>query len=136
MTIASASAAEATKLAELQRLRDRSPAIQPEEGRPPDRDCRGEMELRDVYFAYPARPSQPVLQGCSIQIQPEAVTALVGHSGCGKSTTMMLLGRFFEPSSGTVTVDRRVQRPRARRVATRKPRSGCSARHGHQVAPT
>ena len=83
MTIASASAAEATKLAELQRLRDRSPAIQPEKGRPPDRDCRGEMELRDVYFAYPARPSQPVLQGCSIQIQPEAVTALVGHSGCG-----------------------------------------------------
>ncbi|KIW04399.1 hypothetical protein, variant 1 [Verruconis gallopava] len=67
--------------------------------------CRGEIEIRDVRFAYPARPDVEVLKGMSLKIQPNKTTALVGPSGCGKSTIIGLLERWYEPASGLIMLD-------------------------------
>ena len=64
---------------------------------------RGEVELRDVVFAY--EPTKPVLHGISLKAAPGSVTALVGPSGSGKSTIISLLCAFHKPDSGQVLVD-------------------------------
>jgi ATP-binding cassette subfamily B protein len=56
-----------------------------------------------VYFAYP--DGGPILQGVSLDIPAGSSVALVGHTGCGKSTLMRLLPRFIEPSSGRISID-------------------------------
>jgi ABC-type multidrug transport system fused ATPase/permease subunit len=65
----------------------------------------GKIVLRDLHFAYPARPDVPILQGFSLKIKPGQTVALVGQSGCGKSTIVGLLERFYEPAQGDITVD-------------------------------
>lgn len=65
----------------------------------------GTVEFRNVHFQYPTRPEQRVLQGLSFSIKPGQYVALVGASGCGKSTTIALLERFYNPASGTILVD-------------------------------
>jgi len=65
------------------------------------------LALRDVSFAYPCRPSRPVLSGMTLEIPPGSTVALVGPSGCGKSTVINLLERFYDPLSGCVLVDGR-----------------------------
>jgi ATP-binding cassette subfamily B (MDR/TAP) protein 1 len=65
----------------------------------------GKVELHDVHFCYPTRADVPVLRGLSTTILPGRTVALVGHSGCGKSTIIQLLQRFYEPHSGCVLVD-------------------------------
>ncbi|KAK4456597.1 P-loop containing nucleoside triphosphate hydrolase protein [Cladorrhinum samala] len=65
----------------------------------------GSIEFRDVHFRYPTRPEQPVLRGLNLSISPGQYVALVGASGCGKSTTIALLERFYDPLAGGVFVD-------------------------------
>ncbi|KAI9749986.1 MAG: GTPase-activating protein [Chaenotheca gracillima] len=65
----------------------------------------GTIEFRDVHFRYPTRPEQPVLRGLDLTVKPGQYVALVGASGCGKSTTIALLERFYDPLSGGVFVD-------------------------------
>ncbi|VUC30128.1 unnamed protein product [Clonostachys rosea] len=65
----------------------------------------GTIEFRDVHFRYPTRPDQPVLRGVSFKVEPGQYVALVGASGCGKSTTISLLERFYDPVSGQVLID-------------------------------
>lgn len=65
----------------------------------------GYVEFRDVHFRYPTRPHQPVLRGLNISVKPGQYVALVGGSGCGKSTTIQLLERFYDPLVGGVYVD-------------------------------
>ncbi|CAG9996264.1 unnamed protein product [Clonostachys byssicola] len=65
----------------------------------------GTIEFRDVHFHYPTRPNQPVLRGVSFKVEPGQYVALVGASGCGKSTTISLLERFYDPVSGQVLID-------------------------------
>eukprot|EP01101_Sappina_pedata_P007178 TRINITY_DN374_c0_g1_i1.p1 TRINITY_DN374_c0_g1~~TRINITY_DN374_c0_g1_i1.p1 ORF type:complete len:1278 (+),score=466.09 TRINITY_DN374_c0_g1_i1:299-3835(+) len=65
----------------------------------------GEIELKNVYFKYPARPDVPILQGLSMKVNPGNTLALVGASGCGKSTIVGLLERFYEPESGEILID-------------------------------
>jgi ATP-binding cassette subfamily B (MDR/TAP) protein 1 len=65
----------------------------------------GEIEFRDVHFRYPTRPDQPVLQGLSFSIKPGQYVALVGASGCGKSTALALLERFYDPDQGRILID-------------------------------
>jgi ABC-type bacteriocin/lantibiotic exporter with double-glycine peptidase domain len=60
----------------------------------------GEIKLRRVHFAYPSRQDKPILQGFSLSIPAGKVVALVGSSGCGKSTVISLLQRFYDPTSG------------------------------------
>ena len=91
---------------ELKTLFDRKPEI---DCWSPDgekvNDIEGTIEFRDVHFRYPTRPEQPVLRGLNLTVKPGQYVALVGASGCGKSTTVALLERFYDPLSGGVFVD-------------------------------
>ncbi|KAK7498459.1 hypothetical protein BaRGS_00010413, partial [Batillaria attramentaria] len=66
---------------------------------------QGEIEFRDVTFAYASRPEQTVLNKMSFRVNPGEVVALVGPSGGGKSTCVSLLQNFYRPSSGHVMLD-------------------------------
>ncbi|XVF21987.1 hypothetical protein REPUB_Repub12eG0135900 [Reevesia pubescens] len=68
-------------------------------------DIRGDVELRDVYFRYPARPDEQIFSGFSISIPSGTTTALVGQSGSGKSTVVSLIERFYDPQAGDVLID-------------------------------
>ncbi|XP_076901187.1 ABC transporter B family member 19-like [Bidens hawaiensis] len=80
---------------------DRIPAIDPYStaGRKP-KSVRGRLELKNVSFAYPSRPSAPILDDLSLVIPSQRISALVGASGAGKSTIFALLERFYDPSEG------------------------------------
>lgn len=71
----------------------------------PFKYVEGTIEFRDVHFRYPTRPDQPVLRGLNLTVKPGQYVALVGASGCGKSTTIALLERFYDPVAGGVYVD-------------------------------
>ncbi|KAK9934153.1 hypothetical protein M0R45_021307 [Rubus argutus] len=68
-------------------------------------DIRGEIELRDVHFSYPARPDEQIFRGFSLSIPSGATAGLVGESGSGKSTVISLLERFYDPQAGEVLID-------------------------------
>jgi ATP-binding cassette, subfamily B, bacterial MsbA len=65
--------------------------------------AKGRVEFSGVNFAY--RPGDPVIRGLSFVAEPAQVTALVGHSGGGKSTILNLIPRFCEVSSGVIAID-------------------------------
>ncbi|CAM9813320.1 unnamed protein product [Ascophyllum nodosum] len=67
--------------------------------------CRGAIELRDVNFEYPSRPSRRILNGVSFNAAPGQVLALVGPSGGGKSSCIALLENLYQPSGGKVMLD-------------------------------
>ena len=52
-----------------------------------------------------SRPDVPVLRGLNLDVKPGQYVALVGASGCGKSTTVGLIERFYDPIAGEVLVD-------------------------------
>ncbi|KAH9797569.1 ABC transporter B family member 9 [Citrus sinensis] len=65
----------------------------------------GEIELRDVYFRYPARPEVQIFAGFSLHVPSGTTAALVGQSGSGKSTVISLVERFYDPDAGEVLID-------------------------------
>lgn len=92
--------------AELKKLFDRVPEIDAWSNEGEDlNDVEGSIEFRDVHFRYPSRPEQPVLRGLSLTVKPGQYVALVGASGCGKSTTISLIERFYNPLAGGVFID-------------------------------
>lgn len=66
--------------------------------------CRGRIEFDHVTFTYP-RSEETVLRDFSLIIEPGETVALVGPNGCGKSTLVNLLARFYDPQEGTIRVD-------------------------------
>ncbi|XP_019439667.1 PREDICTED: ABC transporter B family member 9-like [Lupinus angustifolius] len=68
-------------------------------------DIKGDIELKDVHFRYPARPDIQIFSGFSFYIPSGTTAALVGQSGSGKSTIISLLERFYDPDSGEVLID-------------------------------
>eukprot|EP00924_Labyrinthula_sp_SR-Ha-C_P000312 snap_masked-scaffold_25-processed-gene-3.41-mRNA-1 protein AED:0.03 eAED:0.03 QI:0/-1/0/1/-1/1/1/0/614 len=60
------------------------------------------IKFDDVYFSYPGT-TRSILNGVSFEINRNESVAFVGHSGCGKSTILRLLYRFYDPNSGTVS---------------------------------
>ncbi|KAH7401006.1 leptomycin B resistance protein pmd1 [Phaeosphaeria sp. MPI-PUGE-AT-0046c] len=66
---------------------------------------KGELEFRDVSFYYASRPEVPALNNVSFLIKPGEYVAFVGRSGAGKSSTIHLIERFFDPTSGQVYLD-------------------------------
>ena len=81
---------------------------------------RGELEFRSVSLHYDSRPDVPALNNVSFQIRHGEYAAFVGRSGAGKSSTVHLIERFFDPTAGQVYLDGRdirnepVQNHRAR----------------------
>ncbi|PBK67246.1 P-loop containing nucleoside triphosphate hydrolase protein [Armillaria solidipes] len=67
----------------------------------------GQLDLEDIQFNYPSRPTVPVLKGINLHFNAGKTTALVGSSGSGKSTLIALVERFYDPSSGIVKLDGR-----------------------------
>ncbi|KAG6522215.1 hypothetical protein ZIOFF_019353 [Zingiber officinale] len=68
-------------------------------------DIQGNIELKDVYFSYPARLDDPLLNGLSLLIQSGTSVVLVGESGSGKSTIISLIERFYDPQAGEILID-------------------------------
>ncbi|XP_058101237.1 ABC transporter B family member 4-like isoform X2 [Magnolia sinica] len=68
-------------------------------------DINGDIELKDVYFSYPARPDVQVFSGFSFHVSSGTTAALVGESGSGKSTVISLVERFYDPQAGEVLID-------------------------------
>jgi ATP-binding cassette, subfamily B (MDR/TAP), member 1 len=126
---AKANAATASLFGIMDRKKDIDPLS--DDGLKPE-TCRGEIEFRDVSFAYPTRPNQFVLkvrpfvflllgnrfhtlivlilliggfQHASFRIAPGQMVAFVGASGCGKSTIVRLLLRYYDVSSGEILLD-------------------------------
>ena len=60
------------------------------------------MSYQQIEFFYPTRPNIQVLQGLNVNVLKGQTVALVGHSGCGKSTCIQLLVRFYDSVSGCV----------------------------------
>ncbi|CAM8891767.1 unnamed protein product [Rhodiola kirilowii] len=88
-------------------LLDRKTEIEPDDpdATPlPDR-LRGEVELKHVDFYYPSRPDVPIFHDLNLRARAGTTLALVGPSGCGKSSVIALVQRFYDPSSGRVTID-------------------------------
>ncbi|XP_027169291.1 ABC transporter B family member 5-like [Coffea eugenioides] len=65
----------------------------------------GEIEFRNVSFRYPSRRNIEVLSNFSLTITHGSKTALVGKSGCGKSTVVSLIQRYYDPDSGGIFID-------------------------------
>ncbi|CAI2355953.1 unnamed protein product [Caenorhabditis sp. 36 PRJEB53466] len=68
-------------------------------------NTRGAISFQNVHFRYPSRKDVPVLNGLSLTVKSGEKIALVGSSGCGKSTIINLLLRFYDPTKGKVTLD-------------------------------
>lgn len=66
---------------------------------------QGDIKLEHVTFSYPERPEVTVIQDMSLDIPSNKVTALVGHSGSGKSTIVGLLERWYTANEGSILVD-------------------------------
>lgn len=68
-------------------------------------NVHGHVQLVDVHFTYPDERALPVLKGVTVDAKPGEIIALVGPSGAGKSTLVALIPRFYDVSSGSITVD-------------------------------
>uniref|UniRef100_A0A8C2DZD7 ATP-binding cassette, sub-family B (MDR/TAP), member 11b n=1 Tax=Cyprinus carpio TaxID=7962 RepID=A0A8C2DZD7_CYPCA len=64
-----------------------------------------QLAFIDCKFTYPSRPDIQVLNGLSVSVRPGQTLAFVGSSGCGKSTSVQLLERFYDPNNGRVLID-------------------------------
>ncbi|XP_033990128.1 bile salt export pump [Trematomus bernacchii] len=68
---------------------------------------KGEIQFLNCNFTYPTRPDVQVLNGLVVSVKPGQTLAFVGSSGCGKSTSVQLLERFYDPDQGRVLIDGR-----------------------------
>ena len=66
-------------------------------------NVRGQVELRDVAFSY--TPDRPLIEHFSLSVRPGMRVAIVGPTGCGKSTMINLLMRFYDVDAGQILVD-------------------------------
>uniref|UniRef100_A0A8C4KVD2 ATP binding cassette subfamily B member 1 n=1 Tax=Equus asinus asinus TaxID=83772 RepID=A0A8C4KVD2_EQUAS len=72
-------------------------------GHKPD-NIKGNLEFRNVHFSYPSRNEVKILKGLNLKVRSGQTVALVGNSGCGKSTTVQLMQRLYDPTEG-VSID-------------------------------
>jgi ABC-type multidrug transport system fused ATPase/permease subunit len=64
-----------------------------------------DIEFENVSFHYPTRPNCMILSGINLRIESGSTVALVGSSGCGKSSMISLLQRFYDPQGGKIKLD-------------------------------
>jgi ATP-binding cassette subfamily B (MDR/TAP) protein 1 len=67
--------------------------------------CSGKADLVNVSFSYPIRPDIKVLKGIDLEALPGKTVALVGSSGCGKSTVMGIFEKWYDIAGGTASLD-------------------------------
>lgn len=72
-----------------------------------DDDFKADITFEDVFFNYPSRKDVKILQGLNLKIHHGETVALVGSSGCGKSTVIQLIQRFYDPEGGKVRINNR-----------------------------
>lgn len=87
----------------LFRLLDQAPSVQTLPGARTLNHCQGHLRFENVTFQY--RDDQPLLDGIDFEVRPGQLVALVGPSGAGKSTLSYLAARFYDPTSGRITLD-------------------------------
>ena len=81
------------------------PFLKDNEGKIVPENLKGKIEFRNVTFAYPTKPDIDVLKNVSFIIEPGQSVGLVGYSGCGKSTIIQLIERFYDVENGEVLID-------------------------------
>ena len=89
-------------------LYEREPAMDFSQSveKPPRDSIQGRIEFKNVIFKYPSDPNERIiLKGINLIFEPGKKVALVGESGCGKSTTVNLIERLYETTSGDVFID-------------------------------
>ena len=84
-----------TSICETEENRDRGPS-----------GVNASVGVEDVEFRYKQRAAVKALRGITIKIEPGTYAAFVGSSGCGKSTIISLLERFYDPTSGSITLNK------------------------------
>uniref|UniRef100_A0A5F8HBD6 Multidrug resistance protein 1 n=1 Tax=Monodelphis domestica TaxID=13616 RepID=A0A5F8HBD6_MONDO len=91
---------------EIFKIIDNKPNIDSysEHGHKPD-NIKGNLEFKNVHFTYPSRREVKILKGLNLKVNSGQTVALVGNSGCGKSTTVQLIQRLYDPTEGMVTID-------------------------------
>jgi len=99
----SAASGAAERLFEI--LRVKSQITAPASPLPLPEPSRGDVSFENVSFAYPMRPETSAVDGVSFSVRAGEKVAIVGPSGAGKSTLFHLLLRFYDPASGTISVD-------------------------------
>lgn len=72
---------------------------------PDDYQIRGEVEFRNVSFKYESKNKSDTLHNLNFRVQPGQTVALVGPTGAGKTTTMLLIARFYDANSGEILID-------------------------------
>jgi ATP-binding cassette subfamily B protein len=82
---------------------DEEPTVVDEPGAVALPQVQGHVRFEDVRFGYGTGPE--VLHGLELDVPPGTTVALVGHTGAGKSTIAKLLARFYDPTSGRITID-------------------------------
>lgn len=92
-------AAAATRVFDLLEAEDQPS----DKGLPELTDANGNIEIEDVYFSYVK--SNPLIQGFSLSVKSGQRIAIVGPTGCGKTTLINLLMRFYDADSGKITVE-------------------------------
>ena len=90
----------------IYRIIDRVPEIDSSsnQGKQPA-EMKGDIKFNNIFFNYPSRKDVKILQGFNLNVPRGKTIALVGSSGCGKSTCIQLMQRFYDPESGSVEVD-------------------------------
>uniref|UniRef100_A0A3Q2HDX6 ATP binding cassette subfamily B member 1 n=1 Tax=Equus caballus TaxID=9796 RepID=A0A3Q2HDX6_HORSE len=91
---------------EIFKIIDNKPSIDSysKNGHKPD-NIKGNLEFRNVHFSYPSRNEVKILKGLNLKVRSGQTVALVGNSGCGKSTTVQLMQRLYDPTEGVVSID-------------------------------
>lgn len=66
-------------------------------------ECKGEIEIEDVFFSY--KKNKPLIENFSLSVKPGQKIAIVGPTGCGKTTFINLLMRFYDVNFGSIKLD-------------------------------
>ena len=82
------------------------PKIDLTQGITPEETPEGELKFEGINFNYPTKSDVQVLKNVDLQIHKNKVVAFVGASGCGKSTMIALIERFYDPNSGELDFDK------------------------------
>jgi len=64
----------------------------------PEEEIVSEIELKNLYFSYPTKKDVVVATNVNLKVEKNKVLALVGSSGCGKSSLIALISRFYDPT--------------------------------------